>query len=59
MNGNLGNLYLDMNESQKALHHLNLCVEQAADFYPLAKIIFLALSSIGICDGGDVERACP
>ena len=57
VHGNLGNLYLDMNESQKALHHLNLCVEQAAEFYPLAKIVFLGSLGLGHAMAGDVERA--
>ena len=54
---NLGNLYLDMNESEKALHHLNLCVEQAAEFYPLARIVFLGSLGLGYAMAGDVERA--
>ena len=57
VHGNLGNFYLDMNEPQKALHHLNLCVEQAAEFYPLAKIIFLASLALGYAMEGDVQRA--
>ena len=55
--GNLGNLYLDTGDSDKAVEMLNQCIEQTEKFYPLAKTVFLASLGLGYAMVGDIDRA--
>ena len=57
VHGNLGNLYLDMNEPQKALHHLNLLRRTGSRLLSLGEDRISWLSSFGICDGRRCTRA--
>jgi len=55
--GNLGNLYLDTGDLDKALDMLTQCIEQTEKYYPLAKVVFLASLGLGYAMAGDIDRA--